>query len=116
MTHLDFGGIEAGAAVHSVEDDGVELTLVQVDHGQLIGLVRRRHRSSKGKLELTPEPLRWGASVGSRVDGTGLLLGEGITVGKRLKIHKNTQGYLSVKEKWEMREEGRLAAHETAHF
>lgn len=40
LTHLDFGGIEANIVVHSMESDGVELTLVQVDHGQLIGLVR----------------------------------------------------------------------------
>lgn len=40
MTHLDFGGIEADTAVHSMESDGVELALVQVDHGQLIGLGR----------------------------------------------------------------------------
>lgn len=39
-THLDFGAIEAHIAVHSMESDGVELALVQVDHGQLIGFVR----------------------------------------------------------------------------
>lgn len=39
MTHLDFGGRKAGAAVHPLESDGVELPLVQVDHGQLTGLV-----------------------------------------------------------------------------
>lgn len=39
-THLDFGAIEAHIAVHSMERDGVELALVQVDHGQLVGFVR----------------------------------------------------------------------------
>lgn len=57
MTHLDFSGSEASTAVHSLESDGVKLALVQVDHGQLTGLVRRSQRSSKGKLELTPESL-----------------------------------------------------------
>lgn len=84
MTHLDFGGREAGA-VHSLESDGVELALVQVDHGQLTGLVRRSQGSSQGKLELTPESLRWGAGVGARVDWAGLLLREGIAVGEILK-------------------------------
>lgn len=40
-THLDFGAVEAHVAVHSMERDGVELALVQVDHGQLVGFVRR---------------------------------------------------------------------------
>lgn len=39
-TYLDFGDIEAHTAVHSMESDGIELTLVQIDHGHLIGLVR----------------------------------------------------------------------------
>lgn len=91
MTHLDFGGIEADTAVHSVESDGVELALVQVDHGQLIGLVRWSQGSSQGKLELIPKPLWWGAGVGARVDRAGLLLRKGVAVGKclkRTKTHK----------------------------
>lgn len=95
MTHLDFGGSEAGTAVHSLESDGVELALVQVDHGKLTGLVRRSQGSSQGKLELIPESLWWGASVGARVDRARLVLREGIAVGKSLK---NTQGHLLIKE------------------
>ncbi len=90
MTHLYFGGTEAGAAVHSVESDGVELTLVQVDHGQLIGFVRRSQGSSERELELTPEPPWWGAGVGARVDRAGPILREGIAVGKRLKKYTGT--------------------------
>lgn len=39
ISHLDFGGIETDTAVYSMESDGVELSLVEVDHGQLTGLV-----------------------------------------------------------------------------
>lgn len=84
MTHFDFAVGEAGTAVHSLESDGVELSLVQVDHGQVAGLVSRSQGGAQGKLELTPESLRWGASVGARVDWAGRVLWEGIAVGKSL--------------------------------
>lgn len=84
MTHLDFGGSEAGTAVHSLEGDGVELALVQIDHGQLSGFVRCSRGSSQWKLEFTPESLWWGIGVGAWVDGAGLLLIEGVAVGKSL--------------------------------
>lgn len=87
MTHLDFGGAGAGAAVHAIQSDGVELALVQVDHRQLIGLVRRGHWGSQGKLKLIPEPLWWGASVGAGVDWAGLLLRERVAVWKSLETH-----------------------------
>lgn len=89
MSHLDFGGIEAGTVVHSLESDGVELALVQVDHGQLIGLICRSKGSSQGKLKVTPESLWWGAGVGARVHRAGLVLGKGIAVGKGLKSTKS---------------------------
>ena len=85
MTHLDFGGINTGVAVHSMESDGVKLALVQVDHGQLIGLVRRSHGSSQGELELVPESLWRGAGVGARVDRARVVLREGVAVGESLK-------------------------------
>lgn len=88
MTHLDFRGGEAGAAVHSLQSDGVELAFVQVNHGQLTGLVGRSHRSSQGKLELIPESLWWRAGVGARVDRAGLVIREGIAIGKSLKFTK----------------------------
>lgn len=95
VTHLDFGGVEAGSVVHPVESNRVELALVQVDHGQLVGLVRRSQGSSEGKLELIPESLWWGAGVGAGVDRAGLVLGEGIAVGKSLK---STKRHLLIKQ------------------
>lgn len=71
-----------------MESDGVELALVQVDHRQLVDLVRRGQRSAQGKLELVPEPLRWGAGVGTGVDRTGVIFLEGIAVRERLETHK----------------------------
>lgn len=88
QTYLDFGDVEAHAAVHSMESDGVELPLVQIDHGHLTGLVRWSHESSQGELEIIPETLRWGASVRAWVDRAGLVLGERIAVGKHLKCTK----------------------------
>lgn len=85
MTHLDFGGTNACVAVHSMESDGVKLSLVQVDHGKLIGLVRRSQGSSQGELELVPESLWRGAGVGAGVDRAGVVLGEVIAVGESLK-------------------------------
>lgn len=84
MTHFDFGGSEAGTTVHPLEGDRVELALVQVDHGQLVGFVRCCRGSSQWKLELTPDSLWWRIGVGAWVDGAGLVLGEGVTVGKIL--------------------------------
>lgn len=117
MTHLDFGGCEA-AAVHPLESDGVELALVQVDHGQLTGLVRSSQRGSQGELELIPESLWWGAGVGARVHGAGLVLGEGIAVGKSLKSAKtHTRMFVNKSKEGEARRRkyqiGRLAAQET---
>lgn len=65
-----------------MKGDRVELALVQVDHRQLVGLVRGSQRSSQGKLELVPESLGWGSDIGIGIDRTG------VTVGKRLKTHK----------------------------
>lgn len=84
MAHLDFGGSNAGAAFHPMESDGVELSLVQIHHGELAGLVRRSCRSPKRKLELTPGSLRWGTGVGAGVDGAGMVFREGVAVGKIL--------------------------------
>lgn len=67
--------------------DWVKLALVQVDHWQLIGLVRGSQRSSEGKLELIPEPLSWGSGIGTRIDWTGVIFLEVVTVGKRLETH-----------------------------
>lgn len=86
--YLDFADVGANAAVHSVEGDGVELALIQVDHWQLVGLVRGSQRSSQGKLELVPEPLSWGAGVGTRVDWTGVIFLERIAIRERLEAHK----------------------------
>lgn len=94
MTHLDFGGCDAGAAVHSLQGDRVELALVQVDHGQLAGLVGRRQRSSKGELELIPESLRWGAGVRVGVDRAVLVFREGVAIGQSLE---STKGHLLIK-------------------
>lgn len=47
VTHLDFSGSVAGPAVDPLEGDGVELALVQVDHGQLTGLAGRSQGSSQ---------------------------------------------------------------------
>lgn len=71
-----------------MESDGVELALVQVDRRQLVGLVRGSQRTPQGKLELVPEPLGWGAGVGTGVDRTGVLFLEGIAIGERLETHK----------------------------
>ena len=88
MTHFDFGGCEASTAVHSLQGDGVELSLVQVHHGQLVGFVTGSRGSSQGKLELVSESLgRRGAGVGAGVDGAGGVLGEGVAVGKSLGKH-----------------------------
>lgn len=88
LTYLDFCDVGANTAVHSMESDGVKLALVQVDHRQLVGLVRGSQRSSQGELELIPEPLCRGAGIGARVDRAGLILRKGIAVGKWLKTHK----------------------------
>lgn len=98
MTHLDFGGSDASAAVHSLESDGVELSLVQVDHGQLAGLVRGSWGRSQGELELIPESLSWGSCVGARVVRAGVIIREGIAVGKSLT---QKQEKLLRNEKWE---------------
>lgn len=111
MTHFDFGGSEAGTAVHSLESDGVELSLVQVDHGQLTGLVRGSRGSSQGKLEVVPESLWRGAGVGAGVDGAVLFLREGIAVGKSLT---STQGNVLIKGKKDRPKKTRLAAQEIA--
>lgn len=98
MTHLYFGGSDASRAVHSLEGDGVELSLVQVDHGQLAGLVWGSWGSSQGELELTPESLCWGGGVGAGVVRAGVIIREGIAVGKSLTPKK---GKLLRNEKWE---------------
>lgn len=85
MTHLDFSGTNTCVAVHSMESDGVKLSLVQVDHGQLIGLIRRSQGSSQGELEIVPESLRGGTGIGAGVDRAGVVLGEVIAVGESLK-------------------------------
>lgn len=85
--YLDFADVGANAAVHSMKSDGVELALVQVDHWQLVGLVRGSQRSSQGKLELVPEPLGWGSGIGTRINRTGVFL-EGVVVRERLETHK----------------------------
>lgn len=106
MTHPDFGGSEAGTAVHPVECDGVKLALVQIHHRQLTGLVNRSCGSAEGKLEVAPGSLRRGAGVGAGVDWAGMVFREGITVGKRLTA---TQGYALVKGKEEARGETLLS-------
>lgn len=93
MAHLDFSSIDARIAVHSMKSDGVELALVQVDHWQLVGFVRRSQGSSQAKLELTPESLWRGTSVGGRVDWAGLIIREGIAVGKSLKSTKKHKDF-----------------------
>ncbi|TNN53458.1 hypothetical protein EYF80_036368 [Liparis tanakae] len=81
VTHLDLGGGEAGAAVHALQRDGVELAFVQVHHGQLAGLVGGGQRSAQGELELVPEPLcRRRGGIGARVHRAGLVVGEGVAV------------------------------------
>lgn len=70
-----------------MQSDWVKLALVQVHHWQLIGLVSGSQRGSQGKLELVPEPFSWGSSIGTRIDRTGVIFLEGITVGERLKTH-----------------------------
>lgn len=71
-----------------MEGDRVELALVQVDHWQLVGLVRGSQRSSQGKLEFVPEPLSWGSDIGTGIDRTGVIFLEVRTVGERLETHK----------------------------
>lgn len=71
-----------------MESDGVELALVQVDHWQLIVLVRGSQRSSQGKLELVPEPLGWGSGIGTGIDRTGVVFLEGIAVRECLETCK----------------------------
>ena len=92
VTHFDFGAAEVGAAVQAMQSDGVELALVQVDQGQLVGLVRGSQWGSQGKLELCPESLQWGVRVRAGVDRAGLLLWKGVAVVKSLRCTKRHEG------------------------
>lgn len=55
-THLHFAAGEAPSAFspQPVEGDGVKLALVEVDHGQLAGLVLGGLGGTQGKLKLIP--------------------------------------------------------------
>lgn len=53
-THLDFVGDQTVWAVHPLKGDGVELALVEVNHGQLGRLVLDGLRGSQNELESVP--------------------------------------------------------------
>lgn len=54
FSHLHFVARDPSTAVHSLQGDGVELTLVQVHHRNLCGLVLRGLRCSENKLKIIP--------------------------------------------------------------